>query len=568
MPGCESSRAFFCGKVIMTRTGAQLLVECLLNQDVDMGFGVPGESYLAVLDALLDVSNRFKFVGCRNEGGGAFMAEAYGKLTGKPGILFVTRGPGATNASIGIHTAMQDSTPMVIFVGQIETGMRGREAFQELDYKAVFGSMAKWVVEIDDADRVPELVARAFSMALSGRPGPVVVALPEDMLVQKTDAVPRGLIRPVQADPGQAAIAEAMQALRQAKRPVIVAGGGGWADDGKAALKTFAEANNLPVVVSFRSQDVIDNYSPSYIGDAAFVLAPEIRSFLDESDLIVALNVRFGETLTAGYTLFDPTNFDKKLIHIHASEEEIGKIFTADLSIVSEPNRAAIALAKCEPVENASWSERTMVARAAWEDGFEVRPQPGQVDMGEIMKYLRGRLPDDTIITNGAGNFAIWSGRFLHYGAGLRLLGPQAGSMGAGVPAAVAAKLAEPHRFVLCFAGDGDFQMTGTELGTALQYGAALVILVLNNGTYGTIRMHQERDYPGRVSGTDIVNPDFAMIAQAYGMHGERVEKTEEFEAAFERACSSRTGGLIELIVDSEGISYKTTISELRARNS
>lgn len=552
----------------MARTGAQLLVECLLNQEVDIGFGVPGESYLAVLDALHDVSNRFRFIGCRNEGGGAFMAEAYGKLTGKPGILFVTRGPGATNASIGIHTAMQDSTPMVVFVGQIETGMRGREAFQELDYRAVFGSMAKWVVEIDDADRVPELVARAFSMALSGRPGPVVVALPEDMLVQMTEAQPRGLIRPVQAEPSQSSIGAVMDALKQASKPVIVAGGGGWGDEGKAALKAFAEANNLPVIVTFRSQDVIDNHSPSYIGDAAFALAPEIRAFLEESDLLVALNVRFGETLTAGYTLFDPAQFDKKLIHIHASDDEIGKIFTPDLAILSEPNLAALALAGQEKLEQTPWADRTQTARALWEEGLTVRPQPGNVDMGEIMKYLRQRLPEDTIITNGAGNFAIWSGRFLHYGAGMRLLGPQAGSMGAGVPAAVAAKLAEPHRFVLCFAGDGDFQMTGTELGTAMQYGAAPVFLVLNNGTYGTIRMHQERDYPGRVSGTDIINPDFAMIAKAYGMHGERVERTEDFEAAFERACASHSGGLVELIIDSEGISHKTTISELRARKS
>lgn len=551
----------------MTRTGAQLLVECLLEQEVEMGFGVPGESYLAVLDALHDVSNRFRFVGCRNEGGGAFMAEAYGKLTGKPGILFVTRGPGATNASIGIHTAMQDSTPMVVFVGQIETSMRGREAFQELDYPDVFGSMVKWVVEIDDADRVPELVSRAFSTALSGRPGPVVVALPEDMLVQKTNAKSRGLIRPIQAQPSSGAIAEIMAALRRAERPVIVAGGGGWKRSGEAALKSFAEANQLPVIVTFRNQDVIDNYSPSYVGDAGFGIAPEIRAFLDESDLLLALNVRFGETLTDGYTLFNPANFDKKLIHIHASEQEIGKIFTPSLGIVSEPNLAVSALAECEPVDQPVWAARTATARAAWEKGLEVPPQPGDVDMGEIMKFLRKRLPEDAIITNGAGNFAIWCGRFLHYGAGRRLIGPQAGSMGAGVPAAVASKLIDPQRFVLCFAGDGDFQMTGMELGTALQYGAAPVILVLNNGTYGTIRMHQERDYPGRVSGTDIINPDFAKIAQAYGMHGETVRHTDDFEAAFERACASPGGGLLELIIDSEGLSARTTISQLRARH-
>ena len=550
------------------RTGAQLLVECLMEQEVEMGFGVPGESYLAVLDALKDVSNRFRFIGCRNEGGGAFMAEAYGKLTGKPGILFVTRGPGATNASIGIHTAMQNSTPMVVFVGQIETSMRNREAFQELDYPAVFGTMAKWAVEIDDADRVPELVARAFSTALSGRPGPVVVALPEDMLVQQTDAKPRGLIKPIQAEPSGTAIGQIMQHLAAAQRPVIVAGGGGWSREGAASLCKFAEANELPVIVTFRNQDVMNNHSPSYLGEAGFGIAPEIRSFLDESDLILALNVRFGETLTDGYTLFNPADFNKTLIHVHASEQEIGKIFTPVQGVVSEPNLATAALAAQQPVDDRPWAERTRSGRAAWEAGLKIRPQPGDVDMGVIMQYLQKRLPKDTIITNGAGNFAGWGGRYLHYGDGKRLLGPQAGAMGAGIPAAVAAKLADPQRFVLCFAGDGDFQMTGTELGTALQYGAAPVILVLNNGTYGTIRMHQEREYPGRVSGTDIVNPDFAMFAQAYGLHGETVRKTDEFEEAFERACASNSGGLIELIIDSEGISPRTTISELRARNS
>lgn len=550
----------------MIRTGAQLLVECLMAQDVEMGFGVPGESYLAVLDALHDVSNRFRFVGCRNEGGGAFMAEAYGKLTGKPGVLFVTRGPGATNASIGIHTAMQNSSPMVVFVGQIETSMREREAFQELDYKAVFGTMAKWVVEIDHADRVPELVSRAFSTALSGRPGPVVVALPEDMLVQKTEARPRGLIKPVQASPSSEGLDQVMEAISKAQKPVIVAGGGGWNDDGAQALTSFAEANELPVIVTFRSQAVINNYSPSYIGEAAFALAPEIRSFLDESDLIVALNVRFGETLTQGYKLFDPAIFDKKLVHVHASEREIGKVFTPDVAMVSEPNKAAEGLRDCPPVADRPWAERTKAARKVWQEGLQVRPQPGNVDMGVIMEWLRDRLPKDTIVTNGAGNFAGWGGRYLYYGDGKHLLGPQSGAMGAGIPAAVAAKLAQPHRFVLCFAGDGDFQMTGNELGTALQYGAAPVILVLNNGTYGTIRMHQERDYPGRVSGTDIVNPDFAALARAYGMHGETVHHTTEFEAAFERACASTTGGLIELMIDAEGIAPKLTISELRAR--
>ena len=548
----------------MTQTGAQLLVKCLLEQDSKIGFGVPGESYLAVLDALLDVSNSFKFVGCRNEGGGAFMAEAYGKLTGKPGILFVTRGPGVTNASIGIHTAMQNSTPMVVFVGQIETSMRGREAFQEIDYKAVFSTMAKWVVEIDDADRVPELVNRAFAVAQSGRPGPVVVALPEDMLVQVTSAKSRGKVKPAQASPNESAIEELRLRLVKAERPVVVVGGGGWSREGEAALLQFAEANELPIIVAFRGQDIFNNQSRCYVGDAGVGVAPGIRAFLDESDLLIALNVRFGETLTDGYTLFDPAKFDKQLVHIHAGEAELGKIFNPDLAILSSPNLAAKALAEAPPISEPKWKSRTVTARKAWVAGLEVKPQPGNVDMGEIVTYLRETLPDDAIITTGAGNFAIWPGRYILYGAGKRLLGPQAGAMGAGVPAAVMAKIIDPSRFVLCFAGDGDFQMNFQELGTAMQQGAAPIILVLNNGTYGTIRMHQEREYPGRVSGTDIVNPDFATIAKAYGMHGELVEHTADFKAAYERACASPTGAVLELVIDPEGISPRMTISALR----
>ncbi len=546
------------------RTGAQLLVECLLEQDVDMGFGVPGESYLAVLDALYDVGNSFRFINCRNEGGGAFMAEAYGKLTGKPGVLFVTRGPGATNASIGIHTAMQDSSPMVVFVGQIETSMRHREAFQEMDYRAVFGSMAKWVVEIDDADRVPELVARAFQVATSGRPGPVIVALPEDMLVQMSDAQTRGKVAPVKPHITGSDTQNVMAQLKAAKKPVLIVGGGGWNDTGRAALEKFAEANNLPVIVSFRSQDLIDNHSPSYIGDAGFGIAPEIRTFLDESDLLLAVNVRFGETLTDGYSLFDPRYFDKNLIHIHASEAEIGKIFTPLLAILSCPNAAMTALAAQSKIANVPWAERTVIARQAWEAGLNPPAQPGNVDMGQIMAYLRNRLPKDVVVTNGAGNFAIWAGRYLHYGNGATLLGPQAGSMGAGVPSAVMAKLVDPTRFVLCFAGDGDFQMNGMELGVAQQYGVAPIVLVLNNGTYGTIRMHQEREYPGRVSGTGLVNPDFTKIAEAFGMYGEKIESTEDFEGAFERVCASPTGGLLELMIDQEGLAPKATVTGLR----
>ncbi|MGI9357375.1 MAG: thiamine pyrophosphate-dependent enzyme [Rhizobiaceae bacterium] len=551
----------------MKRTGAQLLVDCLLQQEAQIGFGVPGESYLAVLDALYDAGTSFRFINCRHEGGGAFMAEAYGKLTGKPGILFVTRGPGASNASIGIHTAMQDSVPMVVFVGQIETSMRDREAFQELDYKAVFGPMCKWAVEINDAERVPELVCRAFTVALSGRPGPVVLALPEDMLVQETDAEPRGKVQPVQAFPAEVQMQTAMAMLAEAERPVVVAGGGGWTNSGKVALQNFLEANKLPLIVVFRNQDTIENESPSYVGDASFGMSPEIRAFLDESDLLLAINVRFGETLTAGYTLFDPAHFHKELIHIHAGEAELGKIFTPDLAILCGPDAAAEALSASESIVEPVWAKRTEAARQAWLDGFDLPEQPGSLDLGTVLAHLRDVLPDDAIITNGAGNFAIWANRYLYYGKKRRLLGPEAGSMGVGVPAAVMAKLVDPNRFVLCFAGDGDFHMTGMELGVAQQHGVAPIILVFNNGMYGTIRMHQEREFPERVSGTQLVNPDFTKIAEAFGLIGERVENTEDFPAAFERARASRTGALIELIIDPDVLAPRATVSGLRKLN-
>lgn len=545
------------------RTGAQLLVETLLAQDIEMGFGVPGESYLAVLDALYDVSNSFKFINARNEGGASFMAEAYGKLTGKPGICFVTRGPGVTNASIGIHTAMQDSTPMIVFVGQVETSMRGREAFQELDYPAVFGTMAKWAVEIDSADRVPELVSRAFAVAQSGRPGPVVVSLPEDMLVQTSSARVRGYIKPAQASPADADVSNAMEMLAKAKSPLVLIGGGGWNASGLSHLQKFVEANQLPVAVAFRNQDMLDNLSPSYVGDAGVGMSADVRKMLADSDLLLAINVRFGEIITDGYNLYDPVDFEKKLIHIHASDDELGKIFTPDLAILSGPNHAVEKLASQVAINDPVWAEATKSAHETWQQSLIAPEQPGDLDMGVICAYLDKKLPQDTIITNGAGNFSAWPGRHITYSGTRKLVGPQAGAMGAGVPTAVMAKILDPTRFVLCFAGDGDFQMNCQELGTSLQYGTGPIILILNNGQYGTIRMHQERDYPNRVSGTALVNPDFPALARSYGFHGERVEKTADFEAAFERACASPTGAVIELVVDPEGLSPRLTVAQL-----
>jgi acetolactate synthase-1/2/3 large subunit len=554
-----------------TRSGAEILVRALSAQGVTTAFGVPGESYLAVLDALRD--SAIRFVTCRQEGGVAFMAEAWGKLTGHPGIAFVTRGPGATNASIGVHTAMQNSSPMVVFVGQIETAMRGREAFQEIDYRAFFGPLAKWATEIDSADRVGEVVARAFHVALSGRPGPVVVALPEDMLVAETDSsVHDNRIAPTWPGVEQGSIEQAAMLLDAAERPVALVGGGGWdvaGRGGRAALAAFtdyASRASLPVVVTFRHQDLIDNHSSVFVGDAGFGMAPHVRDTLARSDLLLAINVRFGETATDGYTLFDMPTPRQTLVHVHPSDDELGKIYQTPHAIHGSPAAFLAGLATREPKSpgpaRRAWATE---ARHGYLSSFELPPQPGPVDMGRVMEHLREVLPGDAIITNGAGNFAIWPGRLFSYGRGHRLLAPQSGAMGAGLPAAVAAKIAAPERTVVCFAGDGDIQMTMGELGTAMQAGAQPIVLVLNNGSYGTIRMHQERHYPGRVSGTDLENPDFVAIGRAFGMVAERVERTEDFAPAFARARESATGALLELVVDKEALTPKRTLSQIRS---
>lgn len=547
------------------RTGGRLLVECLLALGARHSFGVPGESYLAVLDALHDTAGRLDFVLCRQEGGAAFMAAAYGKLTGQPGIAWVTRGPGATNAAIGVHTAMQDSVPMILFVGQVGTDMKGREAFQELDYRAVFGTMVKWAVEIDDVTRIPEITARAWKTALTGRPGPVVVALPEDMLARLTTTAP--LTGPgdyPEATPSAEALQKARALLQGAQRPLILYGGCNWTDAGRAALQAFAEGSDIPVVSVFRYQDQFDNHSPVFCGEAGVGMVPHVRALLAEADVILAVNNRFGENSTDGYTALSVPHPVQRLIHVHASDLELGKVYQPDLGIQAGPNEFVRALAEDGPLRG-DWAAWRAAGRAAWEAGFDLPDLPSPVDMGKVTAHLRDVLPEDVIVTNGAGNFAIWSGRFLKYGARARLLGPQSGAMGYGVPAAIAAKLVHPERLVVCFAGDGDFQMTGQELATARQAGAMPIILVLNNGIYGTIRAHQERNYPERVSGTTMVNPDFVALARAYGFHAERVESTEVFAAAFERALASHNGALLDLVISPEALTPRVSLSEMRA---
>lgn len=545
----------------MTRHGGNLLVECLQALGASKAFGVPGESYLAVLDALYDTNGALDFVLCRNEGGAAFMAAAWGKLTGQPGICMVTRGPGATNASIGVHTARQDSAPMLLFVGQVGADMKGREAFQELDYRAVFGTIAKWAVEIDDVERVPEILARAWTVATTGRPGPVVIAVPENVLSRQTNTPaltgPAEIAEPA---PGPTTIDRVLHMLGQSKRPLIIIGGCNWSDEGRAALRIFAEASDIPVLAAFRYQDQFDNHSLCYCGEAGVGMPAHVKRLMSEADTILAINIRFGEMTTDGYSLIDVPVPRQRIIHVHASDTELGKVYVPNLGIQAGPNRFASAL---KPVRG-DWSDWRSKGRADWEAGFDAPAQPSPVDMVAATAHMRDVLPDDVILTNGAGNFTVWPNKFWKFGPRARLLGPQSGAMGYGLPAAVAAKIAYPDRTVVCFAGDGDFQMTCQELATAMQAGAQPIVLILNNGIYGTIRAHQERNYPERVSGTTMVNPDFSALARSYGFHGERVEKTSEFPDAFQRALASPTGAVLDLVISQEALTPRMTLTEMR----
>ncbi len=549
---------------VLTRTGGQLVVDALKVHGVDMAFGVPGESYLSVLDAFYDSRDAIKFVICRQEGGAANMAEAYGKLTGRPGICFVTRGPGATNASIGIHTAFQDSTPLILFIGQIDSEYTERESFQEIDYRRMYGQMAKWVAQIDRADRVPEMVSHAFHLAVSGRPGPVVLALPEDMQTATATVADTARYQRVAAHPGADDMNKLREMLAQAQRPFVMVGGGGWNRKASVDIQAFAEANSLPVACTYRCQDLFDNRHPNYVGDVAVGMNPAIEQRIRNADLLIAIGPRLGEWTTINYTLVDIPRPKQKFIHVHTGVEELGRVYQGELLMNSGMPEFAAAARALTPVK-APWADSTKAARSeydAWQKPVKV---PGDLNMSEVILYLKKRLPPESILTNGAGNFTLWPHRFYQYTGFRTQLGPTSGAMGYGVPAGVAAKLVHPDRPVIAFAGDGDFLMNGQELATAAQYNAKVIFIVVNNGTYGTIRMHQEKHYPGRVSGTSLVNPDFAALARAYGLHGEVVEKTADFEAAFERAWNAKTAALLELRVDQDAISPRTTLSAIRA---
>jgi acetolactate synthase I/II/III large subunit len=554
------------------RPAGHALVEALIAQGVHTCFGVPGESYLAVLDGLHEHRERIRFIACRQEGGAAFMAEAQGKLGPTPGVCFVTRGPGATNASIGIHTAFQDSTPLVLFVGQVASDQRDREAFQEVDYRQFFGpgtlGMAKWVAEVQDADRLPEYVARAFHTAQQGRPGPVVLSLPEDMLTKQTSAPVLPRSQPAHAWPAPGGLRDLRTLLLAAKRPLLIAGGSGWDADAAAALQRFAENWQLPVGCAFRFQDTFDNRHPLYAGDVGIGINPKLAARVREADLIIALGIRLGEMTTGGYTLLKAPRPQQKLVHVHAGPEELGRVYAADLLLQSSMAAAAKALETLSAPPELPWGEQARAARAEYEANL-VAPAVEPLDLAVVMKAIQRRLPEDTVYTNGAGNYSGWLHRYVQYPGlqhhGRTQLAPTSGAMGYGVPAAVAAALLRPERWAVNIAGDGDFLMTGQELATATGYGAKkLLVVVVDNGTYGTIRMHQEREYPGRVSGSDLFNPDFGAFAKAFGFHAERVERTAEFEPALERAIEAGRPALLHLKLDADVSTTRTTLSAIR----
>lgn len=545
------------------RPGGRILVDQLRVQGVDTVFGVPGESYLEVLDALHDTPE-IRFVICRQEGGVAMMAAAHGELTGRPGVAFVTRGPGATNASAGVHIAQQDSLPMVLFVGQIDRGARERDTFQEVDYRRFFGGMTKWVAEIDDPARIPEFVHRAFATAMAGRPGPVVLALPEDMLTGTATVADGRRCRPVEAAPAPEAMAELRRLLEAAERPFVILGGSGWNADGVAALETFVASWHLPSACGFRRQDLLDNGHACYAGHIGLGPNPKLVQRIKGSDLVLVVGSRLGETTSQSFTLFDLPRPRQRFVHVHNDPEELGRFYQPDLAIPSGLNAFAVAAAGLRPRPNGPWAEATAQAHAeelAWRAPTRI---PGPLQLGEIVAWLRQRLPPEAIFTNGAGNYAIWLNRHLGYHRPGTQLAPTSGSMGYGLPAAIAAKLRHPDRPVVCFAGDGCYLMTGQELATAVQHDVGIVVVVVDNGMYGTIRMHQEREHPGRVSGTALKNPDFAALALAHGAHGARVETTEAFAPAFEEALASGRPALLHLILDPEAITPQTSLSGLR----
>lgn len=546
----------------MIRHGGKILSDQLVKLGVERVFSVPGESFLAALDGLRDsgIAN----IVCRQEGGAAMMAEAYGKMAGKPGVCFVTRGPGATNASAGVHIAMQDSTPMVLFVGQIDNRQTDRETFQEVDYRAMFGGLAKWVAQIDQTERLPEYIARAFRIAQSGRPGPVVLALPENMLSAVADVADfTGQVTvPLQPDARQ--FDSMMAAFHAAKRPLVVVGGSAWSQQAANNIVTFAERQNVPVVTSFRRQDYMDNRHACFAGDLNVGINPKLAARVRDADFLLLVGTRFGDIETQGYGLVDPSAPAKVIAHIHSDADEIGRVYGADHAVVCDGPRALEILVEADA--GLGWADWTAAARADYEAWIKPQESPGAVKQEQVIKWLSDTLPDDAILTNGAGNYAAWLHRYFVYKQHGTQLSPTSGSMGYGFPAAVSASIAHPEKTVVCLAGDGCFQMTLNEMSTATQHGSKPIVVVMNNGRYGTIRMHQEKTYPGRVSGTECASPDFAALARAYGGHGETVRDGAEFADAFARAQTSGVLAVIECVLDPDVMSTGASLSDMVAK--
>ncbi len=555
---------------LKARSGGQILVDQLKIHGADIAFCVPGESYLPVLDALYEHRDSIRLITCRHESGAANMAEAYGKLTGKPGICLVTRGPGATNASIGVHTAFQDSTPMILCIGQVGSDFVEREAFQEIDYRRMYGQMAKWVAQIDRADRIPEFIARAYQVATSGRMGPVVLALPEDMLSATASVTDARAWQRMEISPGEQALAGLSSLLSKAKRPFVIVGGSGWNAEACADLQHFAETQKIPIGCAFRFQDLFDNTHPNYAGDVGIGINPKLAARIKVADLVIALGPRLGEMTTSGYTLIDPADRQnaqtpQSLVHIHAGAEELGRVYQADLMINATMAAMVRSLAALPRVTQEGVEANVKDTNADYHSWQAQKTIPGAVQMWDVMQHLDRVLPVDAIVANGAGNYATWVHRFHRYRGFRTQLAPTSGAMGYGVPAAVAAKAVHPDRVVVAFAGDGCFLMTGQELATAVQYQLNIIFIVVNNNMYGTIRMHQEREFPGHVYGTALINPDFAAYARAFGASGEVVVNTAEFAPAFARAMKAGKPALIEIRIDPEAISPNTTLQAIRA---
>jgi len=551
------------------KTGGQLVVDALLTHGTRTVYCVPGESYLPVLDALYGARDRIRLIVCRQEGGAANMAEAFGKLTGEPGICIVTRGPGASNAAIGLHTAYQDSTPMILLIGQVGSDFAEREAFQEVDYRRMFGQSAKWVAQMDRVDRVEEMMSHAFHLATSGRPGPVVLALPEDMLTAQAAPQTLAHYQRIAASPSAAQLATFQELIANGARPLAMLGGSGWTQKASRDILYWAEKNGIPLCTSFRCQDLVPNQHPLYVGHAGIGIATALAEMIRQADPLIAIGPRLGEMTTGGYSLIRAPRPEQRLIHVHAGAEELGRVYQADLMINSSMPEFAEMLSRM-PAAPANASAQRWAQQGRSEFEADTRPTPtpsAALDLAAVITTLQSELGDQTIVANGAGNYTGWVHRYWRYGGFRTQLAPTSGAMGYGVPAAIAAKLEYPDRHVACFAGDGCFLMTGQEFATAVQYQVNVLVFVVNNGMYGTIRMHQEREYPQRVWGTDLVNPDFAALARAYGGHGETVRQTAEFLPALSRAIASQKPAIIELVVDPEQITSRTTIQKLRQKN-